>query len=277
MDHNSDAAAADLNFVGSFQKLVQHVHGAETHAFGGIMAYSTRLPIAMFNGAVVLARARPREVRAAVRWLIEGDAPFEFFVRSEHADEVAVTLAPFGLARIAQPYPGMVVHAAVTMPPTALGVAVRVVDDAATLDEHRAVLVEGGLAPDVALRMFPASWLTDPDVRILTGLLDGRPVGTGLAIRTGATSGVYNIGTRTSARRRGVGAAVTVAAVEAGRTWGCDPIVLQSTEMGERLYRELGFRIVVRYTTFSRAGAPPIDVRPTRLRGGTTSGAIMRE
>jgi GNAT superfamily N-acetyltransferase len=260
VDFNSDAAAAaaaDLNFVGSFRKLVEHVDGAEIHEFGGIVAFSTRLPISLFNGAVILAHARVREVQAAVRWLIKRDAPF-------------------GLARIAQPYPGMAVHAGTTMPPMAPGVAVRVVDDAATLDEHRGVLMEGGLAPDVALRMFPASWLTDPDVRILTGLLDGRPVGTGLAIRTGATSGVYNIGTRTSARRRGVGAAVTVAAVEAGRTWGCDPIVLQSTEMGEPLYRELGFRIVVRYTTFSRAGAPPIDVRPTRLPGGTTSGAIMR-
>jgi GNAT superfamily N-acetyltransferase len=251
-----DVAAADLNFVGSFRKLAEHVEGAAIHEFGGIVAFSTGLPIALFNGAVVLARAEASDLGAAVRWLTERDAPFQLFVRSEHADEVAAAAVPFGLVPIAQPYPGMVVHSVVTMPPTAPGVAVRVVDDAATLDEHLRVLIEGGLASDVAQRMFPGSWLTDPDVRILTGLLDGRPVGTGLAIRTGTTSGVYNVGTRTSARRRGVGAAVTVAAIEAGRDWGCDPIVLQATEMGEPLYRELGFGIVVRYTTFSRTPEP---------------------
>jgi GNAT superfamily N-acetyltransferase len=252
----ADDAAADLNFTGSFRKLVEHVEGAEIRAFGEITAYATLLPIALFNGAVVLRPTEASEVDGALRWLTERAVPFKLFVRSEHAEAVTGSAAAFGLMATAQPYPGMVLPAATPMPPAAPAVSVRVVDDVAALDEHLRVLIDGGLAADLAHRLFPASWLADPDVRILTGFLDGRPVGTGLAIRTGSVSGVYSIGTHPSARRRGVGSAVTVAAVTAGRDWGCDPIVLQATEMGEPLYRELGFRTVVRYTTFVPGRVP---------------------
>jgi ribosomal protein S18 acetylase RimI-like enzyme len=67
-------------------------------------------------------------------------------------------------------------------------------------------------------------------------------------------SGVYNIATHPAARGRGVGTAVTAAAVEAGRSWGCDRVVLQASPMGESLYRKMGFRTVVTYRSWTRAG-----------------------
>jgi hypothetical protein len=42
--------------------------------------------------------------------------------------------------------------------------------------------------------------------------------------------------------------------VGAGRAWGCDPIVLQATEMGLPIYERMGFRTVVRYITFRSGG-----------------------
>jgi GNAT superfamily N-acetyltransferase len=267
MELFADDAAADLNFIGSFRKLVDHVDGAEVRAFGPITAYATGLPIALFNGAVLVRPAESGDIDAALRWLSGLDLPYEVFARSEQAASVASVAATFGLTATDQPYPGMVLPAAAPTPTSAPGVAVRIVSDAAAFDEHLGVLTEGGLPTDVAHRMFPTSWLTDPDVRMITGLLDGRPVGTGLAIRTGSVSGVYNIGTLPGARRRGVGSAITVAAIDAGRGWGCDLIVLQATEMGEPLYRELGFRTIVRYTTFTRRPAPQTigpRVRPRR-------------
>lgn len=75
--------------------------------------------------------------------------------------------------------------------------------------------------------------------------------GTSLAIRTADASGVYSVGTLPDARRRGVGTAVTWAAVLAGRDWGCDTIVLHASEMGFSMYRSMGFRTVVNYVTFS--------------------------
>jgi len=129
-------------------------------------------------------------------------------------------------------------------------VSVRSVDDQAALDEYHAIHVHKGMSAALAHQMFPASFAADPDVRCITAYLDGRPAGTAIAIRTGDTSGVYNVGTLADARRRGVGSAVTWAAVEAGRAWGCDTIVLQSSEMGLPMYRAMGFRTITRYDEF---------------------------
>ena len=53
------------------------------------------------------------------------------------------------------------------------------------------------------------------------------------------------------ARRRGVGSAVTWAAIEAGRAWGYDTIVLQSSVMGLSMYSAMGFRTVAPYVVFA--------------------------
>ena len=109
-----------------------------------------------------------------------------------------------------------------------------------------------GLAPDLVSRLFPPSFVDDPDIRLFVGRLDGRPAGTSIAIRSGPASGVYNVGTLPAARRRGIGTALTWAAVDAGRAWGCDTVVLQATEMALPLYLDMGFRTVAPYRTFTR-------------------------
>jgi GNAT superfamily N-acetyltransferase len=101
------------------------------------------------------------------------------------------------------------------------------------------VTVAPGLEPGLA-DFLPWSFATDPDVRVFTSRLDGRPVGTSIAIRTGDVAGVYGVGTIPSARRRGVGTAASWAAVAAGRAWNCDAIVLRATEMGLPSYEQMG-------------------------------------
>jgi GNAT superfamily N-acetyltransferase len=110
--------------------------------------------------------------------------------------------------------------------------------------------VELGLPHALALSVFSPSFVSDPDVQLFTGWLEGRPVGTSLAIRSGEVSGVYNVGVVPGARRRGVGTALTWASVGAGRAWGCEPIVLQATEMAVPMYEAMGFRTVASYAVF---------------------------
>jgi ribosomal protein S18 acetylase RimI-like enzyme len=57
-------------------------------------------------------------------------------------------------------------------------------------------------------------------------------------------AGVYDMGVAPHERRRGIGRALTMAALQLGRAQGCAAATLNATQEGELLYRALGFRSV---------------------------------
>jgi GNAT superfamily N-acetyltransferase len=105
--------------------------------------------------------------------------------------------------------------------------------------------------------MLPESGVDDPDIQLLAGYLDEMPVATSVAIRSENVVGIYAVGTAESARRRGIGTAMTWAAIEAGRAWGAKAAVLQASEMGEPVYRAMGFRTVAGYVSYDEPAPAP--------------------
>ena len=83
------------------------------------------------------------------------------------------------------------------------------------------------------------------------GYLDGTPVTTTATITTDGVIGLYSVGTLPGFQRRGCAEALMRHAVKATReaTPG-EGIVLQSTRAGQRLYEQLGFRVVTSFHVF---------------------------
>lgn len=239
--------AADENFIASFRKLAQHADQGETHEAGTIFSFVTGLPLPLFNGCVVTQEAPEAELAAALTWLTERNVPFRVWVAEKLVADLGDLPARHGLQPDPALYPGMVLHPIPVAPTPRVGITIF---DAGR-DEFISVLEEGGLSPELAHRLISFSFAEDPDVRLFVGRLDRRPVGTSIAIRSRHGSGVYNVGTFPDARRRGVGIALTWAAVEAGHAWGCDSIVLQSSTMGLPMYSEMGFRTVAPYVVYA--------------------------
>jgi ribosomal protein S18 acetylase RimI-like enzyme len=76
---------------------------------------------------------------------------------------------------------------------------------------------------------------------------DGRPVGHAvLNLSTGrlGAAGIYDMGVAEAERRRGIGRALTRAALELARAQGCAFATLNATHDGELLYGTVGFRSV---------------------------------
>src|SRR5439155_24576429 len=86
---------------------------------------------------------------------------------------------------------------------------------------------------------------TGPWVRFV-GFLDGRPVASSGMFAGGGVVGIYNVATLRSMRRRGIGTAMTLAAMRHGRSLGYHVAVLGASDLGRGIYERLGFRDVCR-------------------------------
>ena len=244
-------ALANESFVVSFRKVVEHTPAGGYREFGGVVAYATGLPLSFFNGCAVVESATPGDLDAAMRWIAGRRVPYRVFVASELEAGLAAVPLAHGLERHPVPYPGMVLHPLPEPPAPASGVAIAAagVEDR---EEFLEIVEAAGLRASRRGGALHFGLHGDDDVQAFVARLDGRPVGNSLAIRSAGTSGVHNVGTLPAARRRGVGTALTWAAVAAGRDMGFDCAVLQSSEMAVSMYEAMGFRTVVTYTTFNQ-------------------------
>lgn len=80
--------------------------------------------------------------------------------------------------------------------------------------------------------------------RLFIGYFFGDPVATALAFLAGPTVGVYGVGTLPTCRGRGLGTAITSAAIEWGARQGAQTAVLSASELGEPVYRRMGFKTI---------------------------------
>jgi ribosomal protein S18 acetylase RimI-like enzyme len=136
------------------------------------------------------------------------------------------------------------------------GVTVEPVRDLETFREQTEVIGAAfGAPPWLADQMLKFAALGfDPanPVQNYVARLDGRPVGGSLGLVAGSVLGVYNVAVVPAARGRGIGRAVTLAALREGAARGCLLAVLESTEMGYSLYVRLGFRTAATYRVLAR-------------------------
>ena len=122
------------------------------------------------------------------------------------------------------------------------GVRIELVDDADDVDAYVGLLIREKeaehppVAPDAAA--VRRSHITgrlgnDPDSRRFVAWLDGQPVATSRLSMAGGVAGLYTVVTMPEARGIGIGRAMTLTALLAGREAGMRIGALQATEMGQ--------------------------------------------
>lgn len=250
----------DAHFVASMAVLAEHA--AET----GVVARRDHVAVtavgrgpAAFNTAWVTGL--PDDPLGALSWardvLTATGPPFTIQVAAPWLPGVSEAAATVGL-EAEDITPGMVRSATREVPPLADGLRVEAVRTPDTLHTHAvtAAIGFGVEDPDAAVRVLPVSLLDDDKVALFNGHVDGRsePSATAVCVVAEGIAGVYAVTVHEHARRRGIGAAMTWAAVAAGARAGIEMAALQATPMGLPLYTRMGFRPVADYHRLAVTG-----------------------
>jgi len=269
MDRDALARLEHENMIAAIAAAGAEAPGGMVERSDGVALIATGLPLRLFNQIIVESdAARPEPIAAAVSVMRDRGDHFVVNLRAGADDRHLPLMGQLGLVPMsATPWmPGMALH---PLPPSgkvtpAPGHEIRRVTDGPGVTDHiRAAAAGFGM---------PAEWLeavinerlaTRPDVSLYVGYSDGVAVTTGLGVQTGRTIGIYNIATVEAARRRGLGAAMTMRIVDDGAVVGCDVGILQSSDMGYPIYERLGFRTVVEYVGYvDPASLQPQDESP---------------
>lgn len=253
------ARAVEAN-LHAFGEEFERLDGVETYRGEDVQWCLTDVAFPLFNAvfdihftaeaadrsiAAILARARQRGV-SVLWWTGPSSTPPDLGERL-----IAAGLRSGGAA------PGMAMRldALGDPPPVPPNVAIeRVTDERALLDWCR-VATEGFEMPDSAEAPLyelsvTAALAPHPSIHHYLGRLEGRPVACSSLYYGGGAAGVYNVATLPAARRKGLGRALTFAPLMDARRAGYDLAVLQASEMGAPLYREMGFRDVCTFHTY---------------------------
>ena len=100
-----------------------------------------------------------------------------------------------------------------------------------------------GMRPDVVRAYLAPSLLQVPGIACFVARLDGRAVSSSLGVEIDGSVGVFGVATLPDVRGRGIGTAITAAAVDTARD-RADLAWLQASEEGRRVYERMGFEVV---------------------------------
>lgn len=250
---------AHRNMVATWRAVLAGSPRPSVAEVGNVVLLGSGLPIPLFNPALVTGTVDDPEATLADIAAHYGElgSPYTVYFLDELTPGLSAVAEAAGMVEHWQP-PLMVLDPIRPAPPSGVdGLEVEVVDGA-NLDDYSATLAGGFGMPKVLADAFLGSGPHEIEgLTLFLARLESEPVAASAVFLTDDVAGVYNVATLPEARGKGVGAAVTWAAVEAGRTAGGTVAILQASGAGEPVYARMGFTTPARYRQFEAAPSQP--------------------
>jgi GNAT superfamily N-acetyltransferase len=252
------AAMIEANLLG-WIPVFERFPGGRSDRAAGCARWTSAVPLPLFNG--VIGMPQGDDVDASVGTVLEpfetGGIPVLWILPTDDPAIVSILQAR---GFHTNGTPGMTIDLAelprLNRP---AGTSIEEVDDApdALHDAATIALTTNGL-PSTGVDPYLDALGRLPDrpmLRTFLAIRDGEPVATGTLIAAAGVAGLYNVGTVPDARRTGLGRLVSIAAMAAGREDGFQLGVLQSSPLGEPVYRAMGFEQRCTFTFATRMPA----------------------
>ena len=252
-----DFRAVETNLRESFRVLASGRERADVIELPGVSIASLGVAFQMFNAAflsepVGTVAEMEERLAAAHRHFHERSLPWAFWICEDWLErsvrrKLSRLCEAAGL-RLTAEMPGMITKAlkrpSRRLPPLEF----RRVDADTVLQDFRTI---GSHCFHVPLAWFSEVFdesIADRQFICWVGYAGGIPVTTAAGIADGGVTGIYNIATTPEYRRRGYGEVTTRYVSEAAGP--AKRIVLQSSSLGLRMYRQMGFDEVTRILVY---------------------------
>lgn len=265
MDDTAAAAALDANFVELIRWYASRP-GGEIVEGRDVTMCCTGLSFRSVNCAVAIDLDPPtadERIADVGRWFGERGLPWRWLVGPTSGPvDLGERLQRAGYEpNIGSAGMALDLHGFQAEPPPA-GVEIVTVDDLAGLAAWETLQRSALELDDTRARAWrdahDRALSADEPLRDWIALLDGVPVAAAALFVAAGVAGIYNVATVPEVRGRGIGRAVTAAALAEAVRRGEHTAVLGASELGYPVYRRLGFREVSRMRSYAwgMAGAP---------------------
>lgn len=249
------ARDAHLNLVDSSRQLFELDPGAEIEAGDGWFFGAGRSTHPLISNAAFRTDdgLDPTElIERAREFFGSRGRGFALWARAGlDEDDGLIAAARRGGLEAAYEMPEMVLDRRAEEPSPANGTELRRVASAADAADYwrvaAAAYASVGFPPEIFAFYESHDGLVADNAAAFLARVDGMSAGIAMTIVTRGIAGVYWVGASEQARGRGLGRAVTAAAVNAGFDIGAGIASLQASPMGESLYRKMGFETIFDY------------------------------
>jgi len=251
--HARPVARGLAGLIEAYRRLARDSDGGAIEERDHVISVATGIPVAAFNPTFVVEPPRdPAGAIERVRAFYARNAlAGEVNASGDAADAIAESARSAGFVaghRIL----GMLFAPLVATTPAVPGLEVRRVADAATLRTFNDLCAEVfGLDRPILSVFDNPKMLGTPGFGFHLGFVDGLAVATAMTCCIDGVVLIFNVATRPSHRRRGIGEAMTWCAVNHGLEVGCDLAFLQASPDGLPLYERMGFQHATQMQTWS--------------------------
>jgi ribosomal protein S18 acetylase RimI-like enzyme len=213
------------------------------------LAYPS-FPIPFINGMWAENDAAAQYIEEASADAERMGTPFTIMVLDGHTPAVEDAARALGYTEALR-MPGMVATRDDFTDAHVAALAVTPCSSRSDLDESMAMAQEAfDLPPEWAAAAYSPEVVALDGLQFYLGRRNGRAVATAMGLTVGDAVGIFNVATPVADRGRGYGSAVTAQAVRDGFDRGARYAALQSTAIGESVYRRLGFEEIETYVAF---------------------------
>ncbi|HZO87801.1 MAG TPA: GNAT family N-acetyltransferase [Chthonomonadaceae bacterium] len=244
--------ALEINLWEVFAQLIRFMPGSEVRENTEGIRFATGIPHPLANGMMrtrFAPEAAEEKIAETLAYFQARSLPMLWWTcPSDQPADLGTRLQNQGLAQIAN-MPGMAIdlEAMNDSIPMPQGVRIEEVGDTAALQQWTHALTVGYEIPPALGEAFGAAWGrfgfgSDLPLRNFLAAQHGKPVSCASLYLDAGVAGIYCVATVPEARRQGIAAALVLRCLQEARALGYRIGTLQSSQMGEGVYRRLGFQ-----------------------------------